>query len=88
MPGYQWNEQRTQAAELVYVGRLTDLEIAAKVGISDRQLRRWKRMPEFQARLQEHMEAYNVLRMTAREKEMENWWSQLDENASQLSDPG
>lgn len=60
MPVYGWNEQRIQAAQHVASGRLTDLEIAAEVGISDRQLRRWKRIPEFRARVEQQLAAYSA----------------------------
>jgi hypothetical protein len=48
MSEYRWIERKFEAALLVAVGRLADLEIGARVGISDRQLRRWKHRPEFQ----------------------------------------
>jgi hypothetical protein len=44
-------------------GWLTDLEIAAKVGISDRQLPRWKRTPEFEAGVEEHRKNYREILM-------------------------
>jgi hypothetical protein len=63
MAVYRWYERRTDAAELVASGRLTDLEISAKTGISDRQLRRWKHIPEFRARVEEYVEARRKIRM-------------------------
>ncbi|HEV3333100.1 MAG TPA: hypothetical protein VG096_19070 [Bryobacteraceae bacterium] len=39
---FRWTKQTIQAAQLVADGRLTEVEIAVEVGISDRQLRRWK----------------------------------------------
>jgi uncharacterized protein YjcR len=62
MPAYGWNEQRIQAAALVAAGRLTDLAIAEEVGISDRQLRRWKRIPKFRARVERQLAAYRAFR--------------------------
>jgi histidinol phosphatase-like enzyme len=55
---FRWTKQRSQAAQLVADDRLTDLAIAVEVGISDRQLRRWKHVPKFQAQVEKHVEKY------------------------------
>ena len=56
MSEFRWTKQRSQAAQLVADDRLTDLAIAVEVGISDRQLRRWKHVPKFQAQVEKHVE--------------------------------
>jgi hypothetical protein len=48
---FRWDLRREQAAQLLAEGELFDLEIAAQVGVSGRQLRRWKEAPEFAARV-------------------------------------
>jgi len=45
--------KRDEAAQLLAEDRLTDREIAAKVGITERQLNRWKNLPDFAARIDE-----------------------------------
>lgn len=50
---FNWSKARLEAAQLLAADQLTDREIAAKVGISDRQLWRWKKVPEFQAKVKE-----------------------------------
>jgi hypothetical protein len=44
---FDWDRQRARAGVLLAEGELTDQEIAAEVGISVRQLYRWKQHPEF-----------------------------------------
>jgi hypothetical protein len=44
---FRLSARRVKAAQLVAEDALTDEQIAAKVGITDRQLRRWKRQPAF-----------------------------------------
>ncbi len=55
MPTWKWNKPRERAAQLVADDRLTDVRIAAKAGVSERSLERWKLVPEFAARIQEHV---------------------------------
>jgi hypothetical protein len=55
-----WTETKELAARLVADGRPTELEIGSKVGISDRQLRRWKQSAEFRARVEQHVSQYFV----------------------------
>ncbi len=50
---WEWSEAKEQAAQMLWEGRLTQAEIGRRVGVSDRQLRRWKRTPEFAVRIQE-----------------------------------
>lgn len=47
------SKQLEEAAHLVAEDRLPDKEIAARVGITERQLNRWKLEPVFSARVQE-----------------------------------
>jgi hypothetical protein len=44
---FRLSARRVKAAQLLAEDRLTDEQIAARVGITDRQLRRWKRQPAF-----------------------------------------
>ena len=81
MPAYGWNEQRIQAAALVAAGRLTDLAIAAEVGISTRQLRRWKRIPEFRVKVEQQLAAYRAFLDEEREKD----WLKTEEEENAAS---
>jgi hypothetical protein len=49
---FEWNAQREQVATLLAEGELTDDEIGDKVGISSRQITRWKTHPEFKAKVE------------------------------------
>jgi len=60
MPGYKWNDRRIQVVELVAGGWLTGLEIAAKVGIGDRQLRALEEHPGVPGRVEEYLAACRV----------------------------
>ena len=51
--GFKWTQRRSQAAQLVADDHLIDEDIAAKVGISSKQLVRWKKQPEFAAKVDE-----------------------------------
>lgn len=53
VPAFRWNAQKQQAAQLLAEDELTDVEIAQTVGISDRQMRNWKHVPEFMDRVKE-----------------------------------
>jgi hypothetical protein len=48
---FEWNAQREQVATLLAEGELTDDEIGDKVGISSRQITRWKTHPDFTAKV-------------------------------------
>jgi hypothetical protein len=50
---WEWTEGREKAAVLVAEDELVDEEIAAQCNIDVRQLRRWKKIPEFAARVKE-----------------------------------
>jgi len=47
-----WNPSKEAAAELVAAGELTIAEIAKRVGVSEKTIDRWKKRPEFQARVE------------------------------------
>lgn len=49
------NARMERAARLVAEDDLTDEEIASDAKITDRQLRRWKQLPEFKARVAQHV---------------------------------
>jgi hypothetical protein len=55
---WKWSPRRELAAKLVAVDDLPDVKIAAQVGISKRVFYRWKKWPEFQARVNEHREDF------------------------------
>lgn len=57
---FQWTAKREQAAQFVADDNLTDDEICAKVGVSNRQLDRWKAIPEFKVRVREHVAAWKA----------------------------
>jgi hypothetical protein len=52
---YKWTKRRELAAQLVADDSLNDEQIAARVGISGKQLDRWKKIPEFSARVDGHL---------------------------------
>ena len=51
--GFKWTQRRSQAAQLVADDHFIDEDIAAKVGISSKQLVRWKKQPEFATKVAE-----------------------------------
>ncbi len=48
------NAKQARAAALLAEDELTDAEIAAEAGVTDRTLRRWKEQPEFLDAITEH----------------------------------
>lgn len=54
---FEWTTQRQEAVMLINEDRLTDEQIAEKVGVVRTTIARWKRHPEFQARLAQSEEA-------------------------------
>jgi hypothetical protein len=82
MPRFQWTKQTIQAARLVAEGRLTELEIAFEVGISDRQLRRWKHIPEFESDVRKQQEDFRELLLaTSRQAYRDQWMRIIDSSA-------
>jgi hypothetical protein len=53
---FVWRQPQADAALLLAEDELTDREIAAKVGVDPGSIWRWKRHPEFQARVKKHVE--------------------------------
>lgn len=43
---FRWSKQRRDAAELLAMG-LTNAEVAQRVGVTERNIYRWKKHPEF-----------------------------------------
>jgi len=54
---WAWTEQRERAALLVAQDRLSDREIAEALDITERTINRWRAVPEFRARVEEHVKA-------------------------------
>jgi hypothetical protein len=50
---FTWNEQTEQAAALLAEGRLSDAEIATRIGVHRKTLYRWRKDPAFTARVTE-----------------------------------
>lgn len=50
-----WNSKHERAAELVALGVLTEPQIAAEVGCSERTLRTWKHDQRFLVRVEHHL---------------------------------
>lgn len=55
---FRWDKRREEAALLVAKDEQTDLAIAAACKIHKVTLERWKKHPEFAARVQEHRDAW------------------------------
>ena len=49
---FQWTRRRLTAAAFLAEDDLVDEAIASRVGVTSRQLRKWKRCPEFAARVE------------------------------------
>ena len=71
--------KQEHAAELLADDDLSDIQIAAEVGVSDRTIDRWKKLPEFQARVAVHRErlaqrimAYGIARREMRIRDLDD----------------
>jgi len=53
---FEWSDAATNAAVMVAEDRVTDETIARRVGVSRSTLARWKRIPAFRSRVNEHFE--------------------------------
>jgi transposase-like protein len=53
---WKWTAAKEQAAQLLAQGDLRTHEISSKVGISESTLFSWKRVPDFQKRVEENLE--------------------------------
>jgi hypothetical protein len=65
MPGegiinWEWTEQREKAAFLTSGGRLTQSELASECDVHVETIKKWGRSPEFQRRVDEHLEAVRL----------------------------
>jgi hypothetical protein len=58
MRAFHWSEQREMAAALLAAGGKSDEQISLQVGVTRRTLCRWKRRPEFAARVDEYLKVY------------------------------
>lgn len=93
MAGFTWTKPRSQAAILVAEDELSNVDIAAAVGVSRQALDKWKRSPEFTAQVAHHIEDLNramlrldiakkrkrVSRLDVMEKKL---WQIVEERAS------
>ncbi len=85
-PPFSWTAAREEAAALVAQGELTDLEIAAKVKITDRQLRRWRKHPDFAARVDQLVNAAREAVKARGIAAMENRMAVLDSSFGKLQE--
>src|SRR5262245_31940042 len=58
---FRWTPKQLQAARLLAANALTDVEIARQLNLNRASLRRWRRCPEFLAKIQEEAEALGGL---------------------------
>lgn len=72
MTGFRWTTQRETAARLVADDLVTDDQIAAECGVSRQALANWKKAPEFQARVEEHLAATRAAILSAGIAERQN----------------
>lgn len=72
---WEWNSQRSLAAELLAAGSLTNAEIVARVGVGKRQYYYWLTVPEFKARVEELATAQ---RAALAERSISNRQARLD----------
>lgn len=57
---FTWTKPKERAAKLLAEDELTDDAIAQEVGISPAGLALWKKHPDFQARMQQHVDAFRA----------------------------
>ena len=81
---FVWRQPMADAAFLLAVDELPDRDIAAKVGVDPGQIWRWKRHPEFAARVQKHRDElgecaqrYSIGRQASRLKALDDRWQRL-----------
>jgi hypothetical protein len=53
--GWQWNALREHAAQLVADGELSSAQIGKRIHVSDRTVDTWRQVPDFRARVEEHL---------------------------------
>lgn len=81
---FVWNSQRSKAAVLVAEDRLSESQIAQRIRCSDRQVRRWKDHPEFQARVDHHrrrldeeVRRHGIARLSERLGALDTRWRKM-----------
>lgn len=84
MKPLKWTKAREQAAELVAADRETDDQIAARLGITRDCLARWKRHPDFRARVAEIVEAERAAVLAEGIRNKRNRLTILDDQAQRL----
>ena len=57
---WKWTEQRELAAKLLAEDKLSDEEIAKRIGINDATLWQWRKKPEFTARIDQYVNEYRA----------------------------
>lgn len=62
---FNWDNRRNEAAVKLAENALSDEQIAATIGVSRQALAKWKKHPEFQARVAEHVESYRRAVLTS-----------------------
>lgn len=84
VPAFQWTKPRLEAAALVAENALSEERIAEAVGVDRRTLFRWRQVPEFQARVAEHiaeLEAatlrYGIAKRRRRVAALDDRWNRL-----------
>lgn len=82
---FVWSNQREDGARLVAEDRQTDAAIAASLGITKRQLERWKRHPDFQRRVREIVRAEREAILARGIAERQNRLDAMDERHQRLS---
>lgn len=60
MPDWNWDENRRRAAELVADGELSDAQIGDRIGVTRQAIWQWRRVPEFMARVDQHINDTNA----------------------------
>lgn len=97
MSGFRWSGQREDAALLVAEDRLTNEEIAARVGVTRQALDKWKRHPEFAARVEslvtamaEAVEARGIANRKRRVAALNDRWRRMlrviEDRAKEMAD--
>lgn len=87
---WKWTGQRETAAALVAADEIPDREIAARVGVVERTLERWKLAPEFRQRVDAHIRAFKdrvrrrgIAILEKRVAALDDRWNRLQEVIAQ-----
>ena len=83
---FHWTARREEAAALLAADELTDEEIAARAGVTRRQLTNWKRHPDFATRIQaiarrigDLAAKHAIARRHRRVARLQDRWDRLDQ---------